>query len=106
MKIECTPKEAAGFIEGLRSRLKKIDMTIKLGDSDLEFLQKAATSVEDHSNSPKVYFCDKNKNVDCPHRLMCSVCDKTTLNRDCAKLDACGSPLLVHYSAFQAVHTL
>lgn len=106
MKIECTPKEAADFIEELRSRLKKIDMTIKLGDSDLEFLQEAVTSVEDHSNLPNIYFCDRNKNVECPHRNMCCVCDKTTLNREHAKLDACGHPFLVHHSAFLSAHTL
>jgi hypothetical protein len=46
MKIECTPKEAANFIEELRSRLKEFDMTIKLADGDLELLQEAVTSVE------------------------------------------------------------
>ncbi len=106
MKIECTPKEAADFIEELRSRLKGFDMTIKLADGDLELFQEVVASAESPSNSPHVYFCDRNKNIDCPHRNMCCVCDKTTLNRDCAKLDSCGNPFLVHYSAFRSIHTL
>lgn len=106
MKIECTPKEAADFIDKLRSQLKESNMTIKLGDSDLGVLQEAVTSVENISHSPTVYFCDRNKNIECPHRNMCCVCDKTTLNRDHARLDACGHPFLVHHSAFLSAHTL
>lgn len=106
VKIECTPKEAADFIDELRSQPKKSNMTIKLGDSDLIALQEAVASVENTSHSPTVYFCDRSKNVECPHRNMCCVCDKTTLNRDYAKLDDCGHPFLVHHSAFLSAHTL
>jgi molecular chaperone DnaK (HSP70) len=44
VKIECTPKEAADFIEELRNRLKEFKMV--LSEEDLEEIQEMITSAE------------------------------------------------------------
>lgn len=99
MKIEGTPKEIAELVTELQTRLMEFNCTVKMDDEDLEELKQKASN-------PTVYVCDRTKNIECQHKNMCSICDKTTLDKRYARLDKCGNPLTVHHSAFQDIHIL
>lgn len=93
MKIECTAKEIANLVTELQNRLIEFNCRLEIDDNEME-------------NKSSIYFCDKAKNIECSYKKMCSLCDGTTTNKKYAKLDTCGNPLKVYYSAFQDIHSL
>lgn len=99
MKIEGTPEEIAELVTELQTRLMEFDCSLEIDDDSSEKLKEKVSE-------STVYVCDRNKNIECPHKNMCSICDRTTLDKKYARLDKCGNPLTVHYSAFQDIHIL
>lgn len=92
MKIECTTKEAVDLVIELRDRQQccHMDVNLKLYDEDIEKIQSASDK--------QMYICDSTKNISCPYfKKKCpEICNRLTLHREYAKLDACGNPFQSH----------